>query len=342
MLRTKMPWYQSILAGWSISLSAFAALGEIFESVGAAIAMITPIITYGGTGAVLLSLAGMQIVARWKRPTFVMGSTAVRVTRIGSHVWLHALGFLALLWIPRVIGAPSGPAPPEVEFPVYDSGLRDVKGAYFANGPVRMIDGIVLDGQAVQSYDNYNTTRDRVLRVRDGSSILISIFFYNSAIDPAATDTTIVGEARITAGLDTSQARTSHSISAGAVGMNTRAIYSTSPDRGGNISIVSSDPVKLKYVPGSTFMCVHRPPVFERQLPTASDPTGICRGARRRGPVQFLHLPDGIVNGAVLLGRIPGQISGFVVFRLNVSEEREPHVPHGKTTHPAKVRYPVD
>lgn len=318
-LSSRMPWYQGIFAGWLISLSAFVALGEIFESIGAAIAMITPLITYGGTAAVILSLAGVQLIARWKRPTFVVGSTTVRITSIGSYAVLHAIGFLIFLWIPRVLSAPATRVGAEVEeFPVYDSGLRDLKGAYFANGPVRMIDGIVLDGPEVQSYDNYNTTRDRILRVRDGSSILISIFFYNSAIDPAATDTTIVGDARITAGMDTIHAQARHSISAGAVGMNTRAIWSTSPARGGNLSIVSSEPVKLKYVPGSTFMCVHRPPVFERQLPTASDPTGICQGARRKGPVQLLHLPDGIVNGAASLGHIPGQISGFVVFRLNV------------------------
>lgn len=314
----KMPWYQRLLLGCAVILAGFVALGEVVDSAGAANSLISPQITYYGTAGVILVLVTAQVIVRWKRPKFLLGSTLLPITRLGRDVYLTALGFIALLWIPRLFDSPPSNVAVEYDFPIYDSGIRDLKGAYFANGPIRLIDAIVLGDPQFGRYDVHNTMRTRTLRVRDGASILVSIFFYNSATDPALRDTTRVRDARVSAWVDT-VSNTVHQLSAGIAGGNTKAVYSTSPDRGGNVVVTSTEHVRLTYVPGSTFACVHRPPVFERHLPNPADPTGICKDARRGGAVQLIHLPDGIVNGTTRLGRIPGQLSGFVVFRLNVS-----------------------
>jgi hypothetical protein len=264
---------------------------------------------------------GVQFFACQRRIKWRFGSNLLPITRLGPKVMVHAVAILVLLWTPRFFPAqePSGRTLESPEFPLFRSGLEDLKGAYFANAPIRLIDGIVLRDSQATRFANFDVAHPRVLHVGDGSSILVSVFFYNAARNPFLADTTLISAARATANVDTT-AKRQHSISAGVVGDNTKAIYSTTPGRGGDLTITSDEPVRLVYVPGSTFACARRPPIYERRPPTPADPTGVCADARRGGPVQLLHLPDRIVNGAVPIGYIPGQISGFIVFRLNVIE----------------------
>lgn len=321
----RRPWYQRWVVGSGLILGGFVGFGAVLDSLGAAIPLIPPRVAYFGTAAIIAILLVVASLARWRGLRWSFRGKIVVVRRLRPNVLLPAVGCIALLWAPRFYTGTrqATPSPGLPQFPLYQSGLRDLKGAYFGGAPIRMIDGLVLDDSQSGKYDNYNTLRERSIHVENGSSILVSVFFYNSALDPAASDTTLIYNARVTAGVGT-DVRTTHSVSAGYVGDNTRAVYSHMPGRGGNLIVKSDRPTRLTYVPGSTFACVLRPPFFERRPPVPTDPTGVCANAYHNGPVQLLPLPDGISDGAVPIGHIPGQTSGFVVFRLTAVAEDWP------------------
>jgi hypothetical protein len=311
--------FQRAVVGTGYTLGGFLLLGSILDSTTTALALIPPALTYWGSAVLPLLAVGFHLSFR-RRPVrwVAKGGRELRITGLGPQPILGVLGAILLLWVPRLSDSMDAPRTKH-EFgpdslPVYSRSGVEVEGPHFRMWPTAMIDGLVLGDTGRQArYSRSRAEYEEGLAVRPDDEVLVSVLFVN----PAAAEYSTAHTARIVANFDTMPQK-DHFISAALAMDNGQAIYSSQLGMGGRLRLRSEQRTKLVYIPGSTYMCVRRPPTALRYPPVQDDPTGACSNATPTGPVQLLRLPDGIANDVARLGDLPGLYSGTVVFALRV------------------------
>lgn len=90
-------------------------LGQALDSVQNAFALVSPFVTYAGTGVLLGGAALLDVALRMSPQKWTRGGTHFRISALGPLVWAPVLGAVGLLWVPRFLStAPAVPARPQV------------------------------------------------------------------------------------------------------------------------------------------------------------------------------------------------------------------------------------
>lgn len=115
----KKPRHQTLAVGFFWSLLGLIALGTLLDSISNALSLVTPVATLVGTGLLLVVWAGLEAWLRAHPVRWVVSSgVETSLTRLGTRPRWGLAGAVALLWLPRLIGAPEPlPVPPASQAP---------------------------------------------------------------------------------------------------------------------------------------------------------------------------------------------------------------------------------
>lgn len=98
------PWYQVVLRRITFVLFGITALGVFLDAISNAVAIVTPKVTYYGTGIILIIWTVIEVVLRY-RPLLwsSKGNNKIVLKKLGIKPQLAVVGAITLLWIPRII-----------------------------------------------------------------------------------------------------------------------------------------------------------------------------------------------------------------------------------------------
>ena len=97
------PWYQRTTAYIGYAVIGFTVLGSLLSAYANARRVVTPQVTIVGSAIVTLTMLGVVLFLRRKRRIWILKSgLQVFPKDLGVKAYLVSLGFLLLLWIPRV------------------------------------------------------------------------------------------------------------------------------------------------------------------------------------------------------------------------------------------------
>lgn len=173
-----------------------------------------------------------------------------------------------------------------------------------------------------QRYSASQAEHDAGINASVGDTVRVSIYFDNGATDdPSLGDSTTAQNVVVASTLDSS-ASTSHSIAGSLSASNAATVTSTSAHQGGNITVNSSTPTTLQYVPGSTQVCLQ----YNDAVESGVNLSQTCGTDAQGQPKILVNLPDGITSGGVSLGYLKPcfPYSGEVVYSVNVIGQSAP------------------
>ena len=85
-------------------------LGQALDSVQNALALVSPLVTYAGTAALMGGGALLHLLLRAFPQRWVRAGSHLHVTALGPLAWAPILGAVGLLWVPRLLPQVQGPS----------------------------------------------------------------------------------------------------------------------------------------------------------------------------------------------------------------------------------------
>lgn len=98
-----MPFYQRLVRGVVWVLVPLLLAGALLDSVTNSIALVTPKVTYIGTGVLLVVWLGVEVLLRRRGVDWRQQGQQVRHRRLGPKSHCAFVGCLILLWVPRFV-----------------------------------------------------------------------------------------------------------------------------------------------------------------------------------------------------------------------------------------------
>jgi tetratricopeptide (TPR) repeat protein len=96
--------YQSVISYCAWVVLGLCALGVLLDSLGNAIAIITPTITYWGTtSAIIFCSAAIIYIRKRPIPWKLKDGQIIMISRLNISFYLYLAGMITLLWLPRFV-----------------------------------------------------------------------------------------------------------------------------------------------------------------------------------------------------------------------------------------------